>query len=226
MRTALVALSALVSLTVGAVSPAPADPVVVELFTSQGCSSCPPADAMLGELAERDDVIALSLHVDYWDWIGWADTFAAADYTARQRAYAEAAGTSVVYTPQFIIGGVDQVAGPSAMELVSRISAHQDATGDVLEAVTGANGGIAIAADAAGVPARLVLVELLPQATVKIGRGENAGREMTYHNVVRDWRVLADWDGSAVTIDLPDAAEGNYQVVLAQTMADGKPGPV
>ncbi|MEM8849861.1 MAG: DUF1223 domain-containing protein [Pseudomonadota bacterium] len=209
-----------------AAMPVAADPVVVELFTSQGCSSCPPADALLGELAERDDVIALSLHVDYWDWIGWTDTFATAGYTARQRAYAQAAGTSVVYTPQFVIAGTDQVAGPSAMELVSRISAHQGTTDDVLKAVTTGSGGTAIQADAGGVPARLVLAELLPKATVQIGRGENAGREVTYHNVVRDWTILADWDGSPTVMDLPEPADGHYRVVLAQSMADGAPGRV
>src|SRR6056297_1329329 len=83
------------------------DPVVVELFTSQGCSSCPPADAMLGELAERDDVIPLALHVDYWDYIGWADIFADPAYTRRQKGYAHATGQRMVYTPQMVIDGQD-----------------------------------------------------------------------------------------------------------------------
>ncbi|MEM7490487.1 MAG: DUF1223 domain-containing protein [Pseudomonadota bacterium] len=202
-----------------------ADPVVVELFTSQGCSSCPPADDMIGELVGRDDVIALSLHVDYWDWIGWKDTFAKPGYTARQRAYAEAAGTSVVYTPQFVVGGVDQVAGPSAMQLVQLINAHQDQTGDVLSAAP-IDDGLRLTASDVGSPARLVLVDLLPEATVQIGRGENAGREVTYHNIVREWTVLSEWDGSAMSFDLPPAIEGHSRVVLAQSMPGGKPGPV
>ncbi|MEM7711012.1 MAG: DUF1223 domain-containing protein [Pseudomonadota bacterium] len=210
-----------------AASPLAADPVVVELFTSQGCSSCPPADELLGELAGREDVIALSLHVDYWDWIGWADTFAAAGFTERQRGYARAAGTSVVYTPQFVIGGIDQVAGPSAMELVTLINAHQGATGDVLELIAPADGApAALRADAGGVPARLVMVGLLPEAKVSIGRGENAGREVTYHNIVQSWTVLGDWDGSAKRIDLPQGEAGHRHVVLAQTLDDGAPGPV
>lgn len=218
-------LATALALTLAA-CPVAADPVVVELFTSQGCSSCPPADELLGQLAERDDVITLSLHVDYWDWIGWEDTFATSDYTARQRAYAQAAGTSVVYTPQFVIAGTDQVAGPSAMELVERISAHQGKTQDVLKAVTTGDGGVAIQADAGGEPARLVLAELLPEATVQIGRGENAGRQVTYHNVVRSWQVLSDWDGAPMVMDVPAAADGNYQVVLAQSIVNGMPGPV
>ncbi|MEM7642732.1 MAG: DUF1223 domain-containing protein [Pseudomonadota bacterium] len=218
-------LATALALTLAA-TPVTADPVVVELFTSQGCSSCPPADALLGELSGRDDVITLSWHVDYWDWIGWTDTFATADYTARQRSYAQAAGTSVVYTPQFVIAGMDQVAGPSAMELVSRISAHEGSTDDVLKAVATGSGGAAIQADAGGVPARLVLAEVLPKATVQIGRGENAGREVTYHNVVRDWAVLADWDGAPMVMALPEAAEGHYQVVLAQSIVNGMPGRV
>jgi hypothetical protein len=84
-------------------------PVLVELFTSQGCSSCPPADALLHKLARRDDVVALALHVDYWDYIGWKDTFAKAAHSARQRAYAREAGRRMVYTPQMIINGADHV---------------------------------------------------------------------------------------------------------------------
>jgi hypothetical protein len=203
-------------------APAAADPVVVELFTSQGCSSCPPADTLLGELAGRDDVIALSLHVDYWDWIGWTDTFGDPLNSARQRAYAAAADTSVVYTPQFVIGGSDVVAGPSGMDLAEVIAAHKGATGDVLRAE-----GDALLADNDGVPARLALLEVLPEAHVPVLHGENAGHQMSYHNVVRAWRpLLPDWDGTAMRLDLPPATvEGARRVVLAQTVTpDGHPG--
>jgi hypothetical protein len=100
-------------------------PVVVELFTSQGCSSCPPADALLAELAERDDVLPLALHVDYWDYIGWADTFASPAFTERQKLYARAAGHRTIYTPQMVIGGVDQVVGFQPMEVADLIEAHR-----------------------------------------------------------------------------------------------------
>jgi hypothetical protein len=202
-------------------APVAADPVVVELFTSQGCSSCPPADALLGELAGRDDVIPLSLHVDYWDWIGWEDTFAHAVFSDRQRAYAAAAGTSVVYTPQFVVGGVDPVAGPSGMDLAEVIAAHKGATGDVLRV-----DGDMLVANAAGTPARLSLIEVLPEARVQVLHGENAGHEMTYHNVVRSWRKLADWDGTAARFELPPPSLPDARrIVLAQRVTPaGQPG--
>ncbi|MEM9795362.1 MAG: DUF1223 domain-containing protein [Pseudomonadota bacterium] len=206
-----------------ATAPATADPVVVELFTSQGCSSCPPADAMLGELTKRDDVIALSLHVDYWDWIGWKDTFANPYYSKRQRAYASAAGSTVVYTPQFVIGGKDAVAGPSGMQLADLVASHQGVTGDVIQPGSGPR-EIRVTAGPAGT--ELVLVTVEPEAEVRILHGENAGRTMTYHNIVRDWRVLDEWDGTAGTVTLPAPPDGLRQVVLAQQIANGKPGAV
>lgn len=215
MRLAFAALLSLLPLN------AAADPVVVELFTSQGCSSCPPADEMLGELAERGDVIALSLHVDYWDWIGWADTFADPAHTARQRAYAAAAGSTVVYTPQFVIGGATQIAGPRGMKLMEAVRAHQDATGDVL----GVDDAGRLTLAETGAPARLILATVLPEAEVAIGRGENAGRVFRYHRIVRDWQVLGEWDGAAGTMTLPEAPEGLQRVVLAQRMLGAYPGP-
>ena len=206
------------------IQPAAADPVVVELFTSQGCSACPPADEMLGELADRDDVIALSLHVDYWDWIGWADTFADPAYVDRQRAYAAVAGSSVVYTPHFVVGGTDQVAGPSGMTLAQLVMKHVGRTDDVLRPGSGdARTVIAGPTDAAGV---LILVTYRPTSSVHILRGENAGHDITYYNIVESWTVLQDWDGSETTMTVPDPVEGLAQAVLAQEVVDGKPGPI
>ncbi len=99
-------------------------PVVVELFTSQGCSACPPADEMLADLAGMPGVIALALHVDYWDYIGWEDTFGDPAFTARQEAYARAAGERTVYTPQFIVGGLDPVVGADAMAVMEHLRVH------------------------------------------------------------------------------------------------------
>lgn len=219
MRLALLAAFAL------SASPGIADPIVVELFTSQGCSSCPPADVMLGELAKRDDVVALSLHVDYWDWIGWEDTFADPRFSDRQRAYASVAGSSVVYTPQFVIGGYDQVAGPSGMQLADLIEKHQHSTTDVLRVASSAEGAkvMAMASDSTG---QFVLVTVLPESSVAILRGENAGREIVYHNIVTGWDVLKEWSGEAESLLLPAPPEGHTQFVLAQSLVDGKPGPV
>ena len=219
MRLTSFAAAALLAL------PAAADPVVVELFTSQGCSSCPPADEMLGELANRDDVIALSLHVDYWDWIGWKDTFASPAYSERQRGYASVAGSTVVYTPQFVIGGHDQVAGPSGMQLAELIEKHRDATGDVLRVASGPDGRKVMAMAVAG-GGVLILATIQPEETVKILHGENAGQERTFHNIVRGWDVLAEWDGSELATVVPPAPDGMAQVVLAQSLVNGKPGPI
>lgn len=213
--------------TLSAPLAASADPVVVELFTSQGCSSCPPADDMLGELAGREDVVALSLHVDYWDWIGWADTFADPAYTERQRAYAAAAGSEVVYTPQFVVGGSDAIAGAKGMALSDAIAAHSDAARDVLRIASTDRGRVVMAMPQdLPAPAQLILVSILPEADIRILHGENAGRDVTYHNVVRDWTVLDDWDGTALTLDLPALDDGLDHVVLAQAMPDGLPGPI
>lgn len=204
---------------------AQADPVVVELFTSQGCSSCPPADAILGEIAAREDVIALSLHVDYWDWIGWDDTFADPAFTERQRGYARAAHSNVLYTPQFVVGGTDQMAGASGMKLMDLVAEHREVQTDVLRMATTARGRevLAMPVDGGG---QIVLVTYRPEATVRVLRGELAGRDITYRNVVQGWTPLAEWDGSELAVVLPDASPGLRQVVIAQVVVDGRPGRV
>jgi hypothetical protein len=175
-------------------------PVVVELFTSQGCSSCPPADAMIGELAAREDVIALALHVDYWDYIGWADTFAQPAFTARQHGYAHASGTTLVYTPQMVVGGVDRIVGVRPMEVADAIRRHADLPPEITVAVRALPGGaFRITAEpragAAPGPLEVHLVRFSPHEQVSIEGGENAGREADHYNVVRSWAVVATWDG-------------------------------
>ncbi|MGB0903236.1 DUF1223 domain-containing protein, partial [Halocynthiibacter sp.] len=127
---------------------AQSQPVVIELFTSQGCSSCPPADALMHKLAARSDVIALSMHVDYWDYIGWKDEFGRAENTARQKAYAHAAGRRSVYTPQMIIGGVDSVVGTHPMDVADLVAKHAARQKDVVLKVARAGGKITILATA------------------------------------------------------------------------------
>ena len=209
----------------GAAGVASADPVVVELFTSQGCASCLPADAVLGELSGRDDVIALSLHVDYWDWIGWPDGFARPAFTERQRAYADAARSNVVSTPQFVVGGVDQIEGASPMHLAEVIAAHKVASEDVVRMTMTSKGRVALVMPVPG-GGRVVLVTYRPEARVKVDAGENAGRTITYHNVVEGWDVLADWDGAEAAFVLPDPPPGRRQAVIAQAWRDGGPGRV
>ncbi|MGZ9809589.1 DUF1223 domain-containing protein [Pseudoroseicyclus sp. H15] len=172
-------------------------PVVVELYTSQGCSSCPPADALLQQLAGRQDVIALALHVDYWDYIGWADSFAQPAFTQRQRRYARAAGATAVYTPQFVIGGETHVIGARAMELMDAMRAAAAETEDMGLTLTREGDHVVISAEALESPHPMVvqLVSYRPQESVDIQRGENAGLMLTYANIVTSWTVLGEWDG-------------------------------
>ena len=181
-------------------------PVVVELFTSQGCSSCPPADAYLRELSKRDDVLALSLPVDYWDYLGWKDTFASPAHTRRQKAYAEALGLRNVYTPQMVVGGMKDAVGSQKRAVETAIQACKEslAAQAVPLAFRKENGMIRVET-AAGkpAPATLWLITYQKEGTIRIKRGENKGRDLTYTNIVRDMTPLSSWNGSALRIELP-----------------------
>ncbi|MFV1530931.1 MULTISPECIES: DUF1223 domain-containing protein [unclassified Phaeobacter] len=191
------------------------DLVVVELFTSQGCSSCPPADALLRQLTARPDVLPLALHVDYWDYIGWKDQFADPAHTRRQKGYAHVGGRQMVYTPQMIVNGQDDVVGANAMELTEVITRHQTRPSQVSIRIDGsAADGVAVAlrrADTAPVlsgPISVQLVRYAPLKTVDISRGELAGRRLDYANVVEQIDRVADWDGQGaleLTVTLTDA---------------------
>lgn len=174
-------------------------PVLLELYTSQGCSSCPPADALLAELARRDEVLPLALHVDYWDYIGWVDAFADPAHTQRQKGYARAVGSRSIYTPQFVIGGTDHVVGLKPMQLERLIHKHADEESPVTLSATREGEEIAISVELETEtlpgPMLVQLVTYDPHETVSIGTGENAGMKVEYTNIVEDWRVLSDWDG-------------------------------
>lgn len=197
-------------------------PVVVELYTSQGCSSCPPADAMLADLADMEDVIALALHVDYWDYIGWPDSFASPLHSARQEAYARMAGERMVYTPQIIVGGQDRVVGGDAMAVLERLHAHADATTPVDLSVGREGEHLRVTAPALTLarPLEIQLVRFLPAKEVAITSGENAGLSMTYHNIVTSWEVVGAWTGTeALDLQVPLDGEGRVAVLLQE------PGP-
>lgn len=203
-------------------------PVVVELYTSQGCSSCPPADGLMNELAEADGVVALALHVDYWDYIGWKDTFASPAHTARQKAYARAAGEKMVYTPQMIINGTERIVGVDAAGLAALLKAADagaDDSGPSLT-LTRTGGRVAIHADPAPgvVPGSIVqIVSYVPRIAVQIDRGENAGRTITYSNVVTRWQNAGSWDG-ARPLDL--VVEASADMGVAVLLQAPGPGPV
>ena len=186
-------------------------PVVVELFTSQGCSSCPPADDYMARLAERDDVIALALHVDYWDYLGWTDSFGQAGFTERQKKYARAVGDRTIYTPQMIVDGTDRVQGVRPMLMADLVGAHRDRPRNVQIALDRVEGRLTIRVTAEPPldhQAVVQLVRYMPKAEVSIDRGENAGRAVTYHNIVTLWDTLSGWDGQSpltLTADVPGA---------------------
>jgi hypothetical protein len=195
--------------------------VVVELYTSQGCSSCPPADDYFATLVDDPSVIPLAMHVDYWDYIGWKDTFSDPAFTARQHAYARAFGTRTVYTPQMIVGGVDRIEGhnPEAIDALIRMHLAHD-TGVSLDVIrTGDT--LAIAADGAAGPLQVAVVRYLPQEDVAIKRGENAGRTISYHNIVTDWDVVGEWSGKA-PLAMEAVITGDAPVVVILQ----KPGPL
>jgi len=187
--------------------------VLVELFTSQGCSSCPPADALLKELSKQEGVIALALHVDYWDYIGWQDTFAQEKFTKRQRRYAAARKDNMVYTPQMIVAGSARVKGHDGAEAAAEIAAART-LGDVTlmrsgeEVVSSATPRSAISGDFV-----VDMVRYRPQATVRIERGENEGREIAYHNIVTQWENLGHWSGQGV-LNMRARAAGEAPVVV------------
>ena len=173
-------------------------PAVVELFTSQGCSSCPPADAYIGELAQRRDVLALAFHVDYWDDLGWRDRFSLGMSTDRQRAYSAAVGRSSVYTPQVVIDGQDAFVGTDRRRIGGALAAAR----------TGVPVGISIDEEDVVVKlsarekvaaSEVLLVPYLRKATSSIGRGENAGRKLEEFNIVRGLRELGQWNGDPVS---------------------------
>lgn len=174
--------------------------VVVELYTSQGCSSCPPADEFMAMLASDPRILPLALHVDYWDYIGWADSFAQAEFTDRQRAYAKAVGSRAIYTPQLIIAGEDRIEGFAPEETAQRLREHLDAASPVKLTATREGDKLVIRAEAdtpLTEPVRVQLVRYRPEETVMIERGENSGRTITYTNIVTSWQRLDDWSGLA-----------------------------
>jgi hypothetical protein len=205
---------------------------VIELFTSQGCSSCPPADKLIAEYAHDPSVIALSLAVDYWDYLGWKDTLALSGHSNRQRAYARARGDREVYTPQVVIDGVVHALGSdkSAIERSIRQMRDQHAPLTLPVAMTLAGDTLKVSVSASKDEKGQAEVWLCPvtkSVPVAIGRGENSGHTVTYTNVVRRWIKLGDWTGKAETynVALKDVQDSTIDsaVVMVQSGAASAP---
>lgn len=194
-------VSAACGLYLASLAAVQAEPVVVvELYTSQGCSSCPPADEFVAMLASDPRILPLALHVDYWDYIGWADAFAQAKFTDRQRDYAQVVGSRTIYTPQLIIGGADRIEGFAPEKTADALRAHLDAVAPVRLTATREGDMLVIHAETdtpLDAAVRVQLVRYTPAETVTIERGENSGKTITYTNIVTSWQRLEDWPGHA-----------------------------
>ncbi|MCR8546328.1 DUF1223 domain-containing protein [Salipiger sp. P9] len=199
----------------GAAAQAEDNPVVVELFTSQGCASCPAADVVLAELGETENVIPLALHVDYWDYIGWPDAFADPAFTKRQKGYARASGRRSIYTPQMVIGGRYDVVGSRPMKVVDAIRHAAAKPALVRLTLTRDGATLLVQAEPLGtLPMMLVnMVRYTPQARVEILDGENAGHAFTYTHIAHGWQVLGEWDGAA-PLEMSVPVEGDDPVVV------------
>lgn len=207
--------------------------VLVELYTSQGCASCPPADELLAQLASRPDVFPLALHVDYWDYLGWKDPFASPDYTARQKSYARAHGSRTIYTPQMIVAGAEEITAPSAAQIDTMIAQAAAALGQVTVRMGKGEAGYRIELAAQPPLTEGVIVQIVryaPEMQMEILHGENAGKVIDYANVVTAWHAVADWDGVKpialnVALDGPEPA-----ILIVQEAVAGRskplPGPI
>jgi hypothetical protein len=211
---------------------------VIELFTSQGCSSCPPADRLLGELAQDHSLITMSLPVDYWDYLGWKDTLALHGHSNRERAYANARGDREVYTPQAVVNGMVHVLGSDKVAIEMAIAKTRQAAAPLSlpVSVTVKDGTVTVDVPAATGEPRSGEVWLCPitgKIKVAIGRGENGGHTLSYYNVVRRWVKLGDWKGEAESFSLPldklpngdfSLADVDHLAVVVQSGVAAKPG--
>jgi hypothetical protein len=232
--------AALIGVSLATLSPGSAgEPrAVIELFTSQGCSSCPAADKLLAELAQDSSLMTMSLPVDYWDYLGWKDTLALHGHSDRQRAYAAARGDREVYTPQVVVNGIVHVLGSDKAAIENAVAQTRSHAAPLTLPVTLkiADGKVTVNVPAGEGEARSAEVWLCPvtgKAQVKVARGENSGRLLSYSNVVRRWVKLGDWNGTPKTFTVPvaDLADADFSLrdvdrvdVVVQSGVAAKPG--
>lgn len=220
-------------LVIGSPVSAAANPkVVAELFTSQGCSSCPPADRILQELSKDSSVLPLTLSVDYWDYLGWKDTLGSRTHSDRQRAYAAKRGDRSVYTPQLVVNGETHVVGSRrkdvdrALKQADRFSANVDMTYSDMALEVTVDGALPARAESA----TIYLLRVSDHETVSIQRGENAGREVTYHNVVKSIQPIGVWTGEKTVFKMPKSEmtkdKNNLCAILVQVDDPNGPGNI
>lgn len=201
---------------------------VVELYTSQGCSSCPPADAYLGTLAKRDDILALSFHVDYWDYIGWKDPFSLPSNSTRQRSYARNLGMGYVYTPQMVIQGMTHTTGSNASDVEKLIRNLQGAKRLDVD-ITPVAGGLKVDIPGGtfdGEEAHIIAVAYDSKHENDVTRGENSGHKLAHYNVVRAVTDVGVWSGEPMSMTITEQdlkmAGHNGFAVLVQSSHNGR----
>jgi hypothetical protein len=196
-------------------TPATGDPrpVVVELFTSQGCSSCPPADALLGELAKKGEVVALGFHISYWDSLGWKDPLSSPSSTERQKAYARHFTDGRVYTPQMVVDGVSEMVGSDRSAVLDALRATRPAA---IAPVSFADDRRSVAIGSGAGKGEIVLVRFVQRRTTHVGAGENTGRIANDFNGVQTLTTLGAWDGSRQSFPIDPPAPGEGLAILVQ----------
>jgi hypothetical protein len=207
---------------------------VIELFTSQGCSSCPAADKLLSELKDDPNLITLSLPIDYWDYLGWKDTLATPGHTARQKAYSRMRGDREVYTPQVVVNGVAQALGSSREDIEKAVADSRAVAQPLSVPVELAQADnrvtVSLPSKPGNEPGEVWLCPVSGAVPVGIGRGENRGRTITYTNVVRRWIKLGAWTGKSESFSVPldtiKSAGVDFVAVILQGGSADKPGKV
>lgn len=232
-RIGLLAIAAaLAVMLAGAHARAQQQMVVLELFTSQGCNSCPPADALMQDWEKQPGVLPLSLHVDYWDYLGWRDTFGKKGHTTRQQAYAQSMGERQIYTPQAIVDGRFQAVGSNRGAVEKAIKTAEREKRVILQAKPIVENGktlwqISVPAVAGWQgEAKILLCEYDRAQKVAIERGENTGRTITYLNVARSWNDFGRWKGQAASYTLPDLGDVDWAQHGAVVMLQSLQGPI
>jgi hypothetical protein len=222
MRAAVLVLTLGVIPLSATIASAQPSPVVVELFTSQGCSSCPPADAFLTDLArQRRDVLPLAFHVTYWDDLGWKDPYSLDVATARQQAYARSLGSGQVYTPEMVVNGTRGFVGSRRAEGLSEISqAASTSARDVPLRVIRAGQALVVSVGKGAGDADILLVGFDPEHQTQVGRGENGGHTLLESNIVRSLTVVGRWTGGAV--DFRQAMPAGEQFAVLLQAGDGR----
>ncbi len=206
---------------------------VVEMFTSQGCSSCPPADKVVAAYAKDNNVLALSMHVDYWNYLGWKDTFSKPEFTKRQQNYAVSFARRGVYTPQAVVNGRNHVVGSYGAEITDLIKRYKTSNRGLDVPITASVNGdtVNIKTSAQAGDATLYIVYFDKKRNVKIKRGENSGKTITYHNVVRNIATLGMMKQGKMDITMPMAELKSHgaeacAIILQRTTKNGTPGAI